>query len=141
MTQETVLTVLGFFLTLIGLLGSYFSVHLSTWYADVVSLRSKWQLNRVGESEARKEGRLECRYELSRVYNHIPALVFFVTLGFMGYLAWTAFSISGKTGTSAVVEIHLHALAVFIGLYVLLSIYFLLRGYSAAREIKQEIEG
>lgn len=144
MSADNLLTALGFFLTLVGLLGSYFYVHLSTWFSEVASLESKWKLNEFGETPERIEARLECRYELARLHSHVPFLITLVISGFMGYLSWTACDLAKDLPSSLpVVDVHLRALTIFLLLFFALSLYFLIRGYTktfgVARAIKKKL--
>ena len=75
LTSPDVTATIGFMLTLVGLIGTFFYVQLSNWLREILELNSKFELNKVGDSEPRKQGRLECKFQLQRLLNHIPALI------------------------------------------------------------------
>jgi len=58
------LSVIGFFLTLVSLLGSFFYIHLSDWLREVVALEAKWDVNKIGTD--RDDAQIECRYEAEK---------------------------------------------------------------------------
>jgi hypothetical protein len=63
------LSVIGFFLTLAGLLGSFFYIHLSDWLREVLALETKWRINAVGDEPDQRAARRECRYEVEQAAN------------------------------------------------------------------------
>jgi MFS family permease len=77
------LSVIGFFLTLVALLGSFFYIHLSDWYRDVLALVTKWRLNRYGDDPDQKAGRRECRYEVEKVTSWTMLITTLVVTGFV----------------------------------------------------------
>ena len=80
------LSVIGFFLTLIGLVGSFFYIHLSDWYRKVVSLATKWEINRYGDDPDQKAGRRECRYEVEEVAGWTTLITSLVVTGFVVFI-------------------------------------------------------
>jgi len=77
------LSMIGFFLTLVGLLGSFFYVHLSDWYREVLSLATKWEINKFGDDPDQKAGRRECRYEVEEVASWTTLITSLVVTGFV----------------------------------------------------------
>jgi hypothetical protein len=50
LTSPDVTATIGFMLTLVGLIGTFFYVQLSNWLREILELNSKYELNRVGEA-------------------------------------------------------------------------------------------
>jgi hypothetical protein len=131
---------IGFFLTLVGLIGTFFYVHLSNWLREILELQSKYELNRVGESDARKEGRLQCKFELKRLLNHVPALVSAVISIFIVLLLCDArILVNASVPPPAVIPYYKLAAKYFLVAYFGLTFYFLLHGYVVAFSLRRQL--
>lgn len=88
------LSIIGFFLTLVSLLGSFFYIHLSDWLREVIALETKWDINKIGDE--RRAARLECRYEIEHVATRTTLLTSAVVTAFvififvLGLFLWLA---------------------------------------------------
>ena len=135
------LTIIGFFLTLIGLLGSFFFVHLSDWYREVVALVTKWRVNRNGDAPDQKAGRRECRYEVEQLANCVTLITSLSVTSFVlfVFLLSLALWIAEPQRSDAWVYIGLAGLA-FIVLYLGMAIGLLAVGYSKATKLRREIK-
>ncbi len=73
MTPQSIATI-ATFLTLTSLLGTFFQVQLATWLRDLMTLKSKYELN-AGDNPTADEIKAlrECAYTLSGLYNKVPA--------------------------------------------------------------------
>lgn len=139
--SELVSTV-GFFLTLTGLLGTFFYVHLSNWFRDILELETKYELNAVGDDQKREQARIECRFQLRKSFNHVTALVSLIITSFicvMSYFAWRMIppSAPGRHPLFAYYEI---AFLCFFVTYLGLTLYFLIYGYCKAYRLQNKIE-
>jgi hypothetical protein len=139
MTGSETLSAIGFFFTLTSLLGTLFYVQLSNWYREVLELKSKFELNQYGDDN--KKARLECGFQIKRLYNYIPLLVsgvltvFLLTIGGLsvrlGYLTYPF---------PYILYYYLAASIVFLVIYLSLTIFFLCKGYSVGRKLSAEVE-
>jgi hypothetical protein len=134
------LSVIGFFLTLIGLVGSFFYIHLSDWYRKVVALATKWEINRSGDDPDQKAGRRECRYEVEEVAGWTTLITSLVVTGFVVFMfllsvvlwltepersdAWAFIAIAGVG---------------FLFVYLGMTVGLLVAGYSRATKVRAEI--
>lgn len=146
MTGETKLSAsdvtatIGFMLTLVGLIGTFFYVHLSNWLREILELKSKYELNSVGNSEARKEGILECKFQLRRLLNHIPLLVAAVISFFIVEVVIIAKNlISAVQPEPPVIPYYESAAKYFLVVYFGLTLYLLLHGYIVAFWLRSKL--
>jgi hypothetical protein len=133
LNASDVTATIGFMLTLVGLIGTFFYVHLSTWLREILELKSKYDLNSVGTSAARENALLECRFQLRRLFNHIPILVTAVISFFILEVVNIAKNlISAAQPMPAVVPYYISAAKYFLVIYFGLTLYLLLHGYIIA---------
>lgn len=138
-TSEITATI-GFFLTLTSLLGTYFYVHLSTWFRELLELNSKWEENSVGEDEYRKRARIECRFQIKRYLNHVPLLVSSILTAFiiaMGIISNQL--IASVTPRPVIFNYYRIAFGLFFITYIVLTLYFLIHGYILAWRLNSAI--
>jgi hypothetical protein len=138
-TSEITATI-GFFLTLTSLLGTYFYVHLSTWFRELLELNSKWEENSIGMEEFRKRARIECRFQLKRHLNHVPLLISFILTAFIVSM-WILSShlIASVSPRPVIFNYYSTAFIVFFITYALLTLYFLIHGYVLAYKLHRAI--
>ena len=133
------LTAISFFLTLAGLLGTFFYIHLGEWYRDVQALAVKWEINKLGEEESEKTARRECRYEAEQMAGwtilttSIAITLFIILIALLSIILWV---LNPDRGI-AWVFVGIVGIA-FLVAYLLLSGYFLILGYRKARKIWRE---
>lgn len=133
-----VTTAIGFFLTLVGLLGTFFYVHLSNWLREILELKAKYDLNSKGDSEDRRKAVLECRFQLKRLRNHIPVLVALLISTFLGVVTYSAAQlIRSLDPRPLLMTYYLRIGTVFLLIYAALTLYFLIHGYLVANRIKE----
>lgn len=141
LSSGEVTATIGFFLTLVGLVGTFFYVHLSNWLRELLELKAKYDLNKVGETESRKEGRLECKFQLKRLLNHIPLLIATVLSLFIVALWCTARGlIAAATPQPLVIPYYAKAAKYFLVIYFGLTTYLLLHGYILAFLLRQNMK-
>jgi hypothetical protein len=130
LTSADVTATIGFMLTLVGLIGTFFYVHLSNWLREILELKAKYQLNAVGENDVRVQGRLECKFQLRRLFNHIPALVAMVISGFILFVLGVATRlVAAVQPEPPVIPYYRTAAKGFLCVYFVLTLYLLLYGY------------
>lgn len=130
LVSSDVTAAIGFFLTLTGLIGTFFYIHLSTWLREMLELKSKCDLNAVGDSEPRKQGRLECRFQLRRLLNHLPLVISAVISVFIVLMVGLGSRlIAACTPEPAVAPYYRAAATYFLWVYFAMTVYLLIHGY------------
>lgn len=133
-----VTSAIGFFLTLTSLLGTYFYVHLSTWLRDILELNSKWDENADGDEEFRKRARIECKFQLKKLLNHIPILVSIIISAFIfGVFSFAVEMVESIPTRPLVIAYYSKAFNLFLSIYSTLTLYFLAHGYFLAFRMKK----
>lgn len=137
--SETVSTI-GFFLTLTGLLGTFFYVHLSNWFRDILELECKYEENAKGEDERRRQGRIECKFQLRKLFNHVTWLISLIITTFLGLMACLAWQvIPHSPDRNPLFGYYETAFKWFFATYLLLTLYFLISGYGKACRLHRRI--
>ncbi len=136
------LSMFGFFLTLAGLLGSFFYIHLGDWYRQVLALRVKWEINKLGDDPYLKAGRRECRYEAEQIASGVMATLitsivvtlFLLLIAVLAALLWLAEP--DKSGEWMYIAI---AGVGFLAIYLTMTSFFVIAGYSMAFKVRGEV--
>jgi len=138
MKPELFLSLLGIILTLFGLLISLFSIHLGTWLSELISLKTKWELN-IGTKDSSVSARREVKYSVKGIYTHVPFLLsgvialFGIGVLFFASVHWETFSPHIPSGFDLL----------FFGFFILMLLtmfYLLLRGLVIGSNLKKEID-
>jgi hypothetical protein len=136
-----VLSILGFFLTLIGLIGSFFYIHLSDWYREVLALETKWAINKTGDEADQKAARRECRFEVKKtagwttLWTSVVLTAFILLVFILSLLIWV--NQAAKTFELNYIGI---AGASFLIIYLGMTAFFIISGYKKARKIWRETQ-
>ena len=134
-------TAINFFLTLISIIGTFFYVQLSNWYREMLEVEEKFKLNKHGDEREDKRARLECRFQLNRLYNHVPALVSALVTLFLIVIGVLALSLAAQVQASPSILIYYWiAGGVFYVIYLFLTLYFLIKGYRLGWQLKVDID-
>lgn len=140
LSSSDVTSTIGFMLTLVGLIGTFFYVHLSNWLREILELNSKFEFNKVGDTEPRKQARLECRFQLRRLLNHIPLLVALVISVFIIAILIIARNLIAATQPQpAVIPYYKNAAIWFLIIYFGLTLYLLLHGYIVGFSLRYKL--
>jgi len=140
-TTSDLTAAIGYFLTLTGLLSTFFYVHLSNWFREILELQSKYDENKTGDEERRRNARVECRFQLKRLLNHVPILISVIMTIFISTMTILAFIMIGSINPCPVIFVY-YAIAflVFIIAYFVLTLYFLIHGYIIAFHISAQMQ-
>jgi hypothetical protein len=131
------LSIIGILLTLIGLLGSFYSIQLAAWYSRLIELSAMYQQNKRETDEIMKEKIRECRFLLRGVDNHVTALSSTAISAFILFCTGIAYWLSPAAEVGGVPLRALQAAWIaFLIVYFGLAVYFLARGYSSARALR-----
>jgi hypothetical protein len=134
-------TAINFFLTLISIIGTFFYVQLSNWYRELLEVEEKFKLNKHGDEHEDKRARLECRFQLNRLYNHVPALVSALVSVFLVVIGLLALSLGTQLQPGPqILPYYWIAGGVFYAIYLFLTAYFLIKGYRLGWQLKVEID-
>ena len=140
MSTSELTSAIGFFLTLTGLLSTFFYVHLSNWFREILELQCKYNENKVGDDDRRRNARVECKYQLKRLYNHVPILVSVVITIFISTMATMASGmISLVIPKPVIFKYYEDAFTIFIFAYDILTLYFLIHGYVIAYRLSKAL--
>jgi hypothetical protein len=130
------LSVLGMFLTLIGLLGSFFNLHLATWYRDVLAARTAWQ---IADASSNDDAKRDAASVLKGVSIWVPVLTSTAISVFIAATARMSFQIMhGPQQPSVLMGYLSDALSLFLCVYFTLTLGFLVLGYLARRKAASE---
>jgi hypothetical protein len=146
MNSDT-LSVIGFYLTLFGLLGSLFAVHLANWYREILALETKADLNKGKGTEEQKAAIRECRYKLRETNNHVIYVVAFVISGFLLFVFLRSLELLSALPATSVNQVHPNlpwevglAFKVFLAVYGILTVWFLAGGIIKGRKIHKLVD-
>lgn len=129
MVDSNIYSVIGIFLTLIGLMGTFFYIHLSNWLQELLKLNSKWEQNKPGTDASQMSAKRECKYELRGLFNHVPILISCMITTF-SIIVWRNSSFLLDKFQSDTISSLLHtALDLYMYIYLALTTYILLHGY------------
>ena len=140
MTPQSIATI-ATFLTLTSLLGTFFQVQLATWLRDLMTLKSKYELN-AGDNPTADEIKAlrECAYTLSGLYNKVPALTAGAITLFIAITASQAFAILSTSWSTDPLASRIGlVLGSFLAIYLMLGGYLMWRGYAIGRELHRNL--
>ena len=127
---------LGFFLTLVSLLGTFFYVQLSNWLRDLIASESIYDANVVAGTPDEKEELRKLRYGIAGLYNLVPLLTSVAISTFIGLVAGIVMRIVWHAlATDYLARNLMLALCAFLAIYGGLTVYLLARGYRIGRKI------
>jgi hypothetical protein len=134
----TVLSIVGFYLALISLLGSLFFIHLGNWYKDITTTEQKWKrYKNLNNSDKYVEAYLEAYDEKNpQAWVGFTLLtVFMLILGVFAELLKRFMPAGEALSSYLYLPIYL-----FFVMYVTVSLIYLLRGYSKVNRLFSEID-
>jgi hypothetical protein len=137
-TFGTVLSIIGFYLSLISLLGSLFFIHLANWYKDISTTEQKW--TRFKQLDARDK-HIECYLEAFDEKSPVPLVGFVLLTTFMVILGAFSLYLRPMIRGEGSLESFLYVpMFLFFALYFVSSMLFLVLGYRKVRRLFQRID-
>jgi hypothetical protein len=133
-------SVIGLYLTLAGLLGTFFYVHLSGWLQDLLKLHSKWDINKLATDEGQKSALRECRFELKGLFNHVPFTAAFIVSMFIFVLSKDAVELLSQAPNDMLANRLGNMLTWFLWFYYILTGYLLLHGIFLGFKIRSGLK-
>ena len=133
-------TTVGLYLTLVGLLASFFWVSLSTWLRDLVELRASfryWERQRGYPDQPQKLQQLSDRLE--GLGDWTTAVTTLSVAAFVIFLLTRALDLASELKGSTANNLE-STLWVFLFLYVILTGWLLGRGYTIVRSTAKGLD-
>ncbi len=140
MLDANTYSVIGLYLTLLGLLGTFFYVHLGGWLQDMLKLYAKWNINKPGTDAAQITGKRECRFELEGLFNHIPVLAAIIVGLFICVLFKDANDLLAQAPNDALAARLTSVFNIFVLSYYVLTAYLLFHGLVLGFKMKYEMK-
>ncbi len=81
--MQDALALSGFLLTLAGLIGSFFAIHISEWLRDILAISTKAERYKFNSSQEETRALYDIEYEVERLRNNVIYIVSFVVVAFM----------------------------------------------------------
>jgi hypothetical protein len=132
----TVVSVLGFYLSLISLLASLFFIQLGNWWREVAKTEQKWSMYR--RSPAERDKQIECYLEASDQKGPAPRVGFGLLTTFILILAAFAGGLAGQLAQNRIfVALYIPG-GLFIAIYLIASISYLAIGHKTASRVADE---
>ncbi len=135
MAEET--TVVGLYLALVGLLGSFFWVSLSSWVRDLVSLKARAEHHTTGAGDAQE--RLKVKHEVKGLGDWTTGATTLAVSAFVLFLLAKALDLANNA-TGDLNDNLESALWFFLTIYIVLTLFLLGRGYWLANQIKHQLK-
>jgi hypothetical protein len=134
----TILSIVGFYFSLVSLLGSLFFIHLGNWYKDIGTTEQKW--TRYKNVEMR-ERHIECYLEAFDEKSPLAWISFTLLTVFMIILGFFAenLRLTLPAGNSIAVFLYL-PVYLFFSLYFVGSMLYIVLGYRKVRRLYREID-
>lgn len=133
-----VISILGFYLSLLSILGSFFYIHLGNWIKQIQTTQRKWSQFKSGSNLDKK---IECYIETIDEKNLQPALGFIFLTVFMLLLGWFAQDLITTLPPTSNIADYLYIPGyIFFALYFIVSLIYLVYGYCNANKTYKEIE-
>jgi hypothetical protein len=134
----TVVSIVGFYLSLISILGSLFFIHLGNWYKDISTTEQKWKRYRTSNA---RDKHIECYLEAFDEKSPVAAIGFTLLTMFMLVLGFFSIQLRQFTSSEGSLASFLYVpMYLFFTLYCVASLIYLVRGYRKVRRLFGEID-
>jgi hypothetical protein len=133
-----IISILGFYLSLISILGSFFYIHLGNWLKQIQTTQRKWSQFKSGSNLDKK---IECYIEAFDEKNLQPAFGFILLTIFMILLGLFALDLRSTLPSTNDLANYLYIPGyIFFALYCIVSLIYLVYGYYKVNKVYKEIE-
>ena len=133
----TVLSIVRFYFSLVGLLGSLFFVHLGNWYKDISTTQQKWK--RFKNLDLRDK-HIECYLEAFDEKNPLSYIGFILLTGFMLILGVFSELLRQYIPPQETLALYMYLpVYLFFLIYFVASMSYLIMGYRKVNKLFNEI--
>ncbi len=132
-----VVSILGFYLSLVSLLGSFFYVHLANWFDDIKRTEQKWDLAKDRAESYTQQ--VECYAESRTQRSPTPLIGFGLLTGFMLVLSAAAVLLHNRLPDGSNIGWYLYGPGgLFLVAFVVVSAVYLRQGRKKAKRVNEE---
>jgi hypothetical protein len=134
----TILSIVGFYLSLISILGSLFFVHLGNWFKDISTTEQKWKRYKYMKQLDKD---IECYLEAYDEKSPIPGVGFLLLTAFMVTLGLFALQLRASITSGDALANYLYLpMLLFFGAYAIGSLVYLVLGYRKVTLLYRDID-
>jgi len=137
--NTSIVSILGFYLSLTSLLASFFFVHITNWYLRIVAASVSWEQVKLIE-----QGRaqwVDCLIKARVERSPQPLFIFLLFAIFLGTLAYFAYEIQFDNPINVNLVYFLYRPgSIFLVVFYVVSIVYLIVGYVKVQDLVSEIE-
>jgi hypothetical protein len=135
--EGTVISIVGFYLSLIGLLGSLFYLHLGNWLKQIGTTKEKWNQFKTRNDDKK----IECYLEAYDEKSWQPLIGFVLLTIFMAIIVLFGEQIKSLLPLGTNVSFFLYyPMYIFFTIYLIASGLYIVKGYWTARGLYNEID-
>jgi hypothetical protein len=136
--NTSIVSILGFYLSLTSLLASFFFVHITNWYLRIVAASVSWeQVQSIADGHAQW---VDCLVKARVERSPQPLFIFLLFALFLGTLAYFASEIrSGNPLNENLVYYLYRPGSIFLAVFYVVSIVYLIAGYAKVCRLVREI--
>ena len=138
--ENPAVSILGFYLALTGLLGSFFLAHLGSWLTKIRGIDRKWKQYGCSKEASDYSRKVECYIEIVELEGRLPLIfavlltAFVIFLGVMSFYLWRSVDSPADLRTYLLVPY-----AVFSVIYLVTVTIELAMGYKAVGRLAGDI--
>ena len=139
MNTETVVSTIGFYLSLVGLLASFVYIQLGTWYRDIATTEQEWE--QFKDKQGVRDKWIEIYWALVKHKSPEPRNGFLLVTLFMvilGIFALVMISIANIPDSTPLVFVVAPVLIFFV-IYLFAAGSYVLKGYDTAKRLFEEV--
>jgi len=143
-SAENVISIAGLYLTLVGLLSSFFFVSLGQWLNGILGTESKWRILDGRNDPTLWDKKLECYFESRQSASPATFVAWAAVTLFQLVLFFFIYRLYCSAGRASAPYIAFYVnlpCYIFLGVYLLLSITMLIIGYSKAKNVFKAAAG
>lgn len=138
--MQDALSVSGFLLTLAGLIGSFFAIHISDWLRDILAISTKANRYKHNTSQEETFALYDIEYEVERLQNNVIYIVSLTVIAFMVIcVSAILFLVISAWDCSVEAYVILIATLIFGTTFTGLYIYMLKRGRRAVADVSETV--
>jgi hypothetical protein len=136
--NTSIVSILGFYLSLTSLLASFFFVHITNWYLRIVAASVSWdQVRSIEQGYAQW---VDCLIKARVERSPQPFFIFLLFAIFLGTLAYFASELRSSNPINEELVYYLYRPgSIFLAVFYVVSIIYLIVGYAKVNTLVREI--